>query len=65
MLIARSLLDWCDKTFATALKEDDERKAFMKSFIVDAVEGFIDAAVIWYIPVLISCGVWKAKAEKK
>lgn len=65
MRITRSLIDWCDAKFGEALREEDERKGNQKAFLSGAVEGFADAAIIMYIPVLISCYIWKSKALKK
>ena len=65
MGIARALMDWCDKTFEEALIEDDDRKGQRKAFASGAVEGFMDAAVIMYVPVVIACYIWQHKATKK
>ena len=65
MGIARSLIEWCDNKFNEALEEQDERKAGKKAFASGAVEGFMDAAVLMYIPLVVACYVWQHKAEKK
>ena len=65
MAVTRALIDWCDEKFKEALHEEDERKANTKAFVSGCVEGFMDAAVMMYIPVLIACYVYKAKASKK
>ena len=65
MGIARSVIKWCDNKFNEALYEEDERKAGKKAFASGAVEGFVDAAVIMYIPLVIACYVWQNKADKK
>ena len=65
MGIARSLIDWCDTKFNEALHEEDERKAGNKAFASGAVEGFMDAAIVMYIPVVIACYIWQSKATKK
>ena len=65
MGIARSLINWCDTKFNEALHEEDDRKAARKAVASGAVEGFMDAAVLMYIPVVIACYVWQSKANKK
>lgn len=65
MGIARGLINWCDNKFKEALREEDERKAGGKAFASGAVEGFMDAAIVMYIPVLIACCIWQNKAQKK
>ena len=65
MRVARTLINWCDNKFNEALNEKDDRKGNAKAFLSGAVEGFVDAAIIMYIPVTIACYIWKAKATKK
>lgn len=65
MGITRSLIEWCDNKFNEALEEQDERKAGKKAFASGAVEGYMDAAVMLYIPLVIACYIWKYKADKK
>lgn len=65
MGVTRKLIEWCDTKFNEALEEEDERKAYGKAITSGAVEGFMDAAVIMYIPVLIACYIWQGKANKK
>lgn len=65
MGVARSLINWCDTKFNEALHEEDDRKAGKKAFASGAVEGFMDAAIVMYVPVLIACYVWQYKANKK
>lgn len=64
-MIARSMIEWCDTKFKEALHEEDDRKANKKAFASGAVEGFMDAAIVMYVPVLIACYVWQYKANKK
>lgn len=59
--VTRKLIDWCDTKFDEAVKEDCGRKAFMSG----AVEGFMDAAIVMYVPVTIACYIWQTKATKK
>lgn len=59
--VTRKLTNWCDTKFDEAVKEDCGRKAFMSG----VVEGFMDAAIIMYIPVTIAAYIWQAKATKK
>lgn len=65
MGVTRKLLNWCDKTFEDAINEKDFREAGRKSFASGFVEGFMDAAIVMYIPVTIACYIWQAKANKK
>ena len=65
MGVARCLIDWCDTKFNEALHEEDDRKAGKTAFASGAVEGFMDAAIVMYVPVLIACYVWQYKANKK
>lgn len=59
--VTRKLIDWCDTKFDESIREDSGRKAFMSG----AVEGFMDAAIVMYVPVTIACYIWQAKATKK
>lgn len=65
MGIMRRIIDWCDDKMDDAYEEVDDRKAGGKAFASGFVEGFCDAAVIMYVPVLIACYYWQAKAAKK
>ena len=65
MGVARGLINWCDKTFGEALHEEDDRKGMRKAVASGAVEGFMDAAIVMYIPVLIACFVYKNQSTKK
>ena len=65
MGVTRKLINWCDTKFDEALYEEDDRKAGGKAFASGFVEGFMDAAVVMYIPVVIACYIWQAKATKK
>jgi hypothetical protein len=65
MGVTRALINWCDTKFEEALHEEDGRKAGNKAFASGVVEGFMDAAVLMYIPVVIACYVWQNKANKK
>lgn len=65
MGVARQLIDWCDKKFNDALHEEDDRKGMQKAIVSGTVEGFMDAAIVMYIPVLIACFVYKNQANKK
>lgn len=64
-MITRGLIEWCDKTFKDALYEENERKADTKAFVSGAVEGFADAAIMFYLPTLIAAYMWMHKAKKK
>lgn len=65
MGVMRNIIEWCDKKMDDAYDETNERKAGAKAFASGFVEGACDAAVILYVPVLIACYVWQAKALKK
>lgn len=62
--LTRTLIDWCDTKFEEALHEEDDRKATRKAILSGAVEGFMDAAILMYVPVVIGCYVYKAKLKK-
>lgn len=49
MGVTRKVINWCDRKYAEAVQEDSGRKAFVSG----VVEGFIDAAIVLYIPVCI------------
>lgn len=59
--ITRQIIDWCDTKFDESIRENNCRKAFMSG----AVEGFVDMAIVMYLPVTIACYIWKVKATKK
>lgn len=63
--VTRKLIDWCDTKFEEALNEEDDRKAYKKAIVSGAVEGFVDAAVLMFVPLVISGYVYKAKLNKK
>ena len=65
MGIMRGIIEWCDNKMEEAFEEDNERKAYGKAAASGAVEGFCDAAIIMYVPVLIACWVYQAKLAKK
>lgn len=65
MGITRKLLNWCDTKFVEAILEEDDRKRAAKAFAGGAVEGFIDAAIVMYVPVLVACYVFSGKLNKK
>lgn len=64
-MITRAMINWCNTKFKESLHEEDERKATKKIAAGAFVEGYMDAAVVMYIPVLIACYVWKHKALGK
>lgn len=65
MNVMRGVIDWIDNKMEEAYEEEDERKAYGKAALSGAVEGFCDAAIIMYIPVVIACYVYQAKLAKK
>ena len=63
--VTRKLIDWCDTKFDEALHEKDDRKAARKALASGAVEGFVDGAVLMYVPLVIGCYIYKAMLKKK
>lgn len=61
MDVTRRLINWCDKKYDEAVREDNGCKAFASG----AVEGFMNAAIVLYIPLLICCALWRHEAMKK
>ena len=64
MGVTRKLINWCDNKFEEALYEEDNREAGKKAFVSGFVEGFADAAIVLYVPVVIACSIWRYKATK-
>ena len=64
-MVMRGIIEWCDKKMEEAFDEENERKAFGKAAASGAVEGFCDAAILMYVPVVIACWVYQAKLAKK
>lgn len=62
--IIHKVLDWTEKT-TNELDPKTDKHAYAKAFGLGAVEGLIDSAVFWYLPLLTLCYYWKGKAEKK
>lgn len=65
MGVTRKLIKWCDSKFNEALHEEDDRRANAKAFASGAVEGVVDAAVILYVPLLITCYRYMYKSDGK
>ena len=65
MGITKKILNWCDGTMQDAYMEENTGKAMGKAFLSGAVEGFVDAAVICYIPAVILGHYWMKKAQNK
>ena len=65
MRVAKTLVNWCDKTYEEAVNEPNPRKSGVKAFASGAVEGFIDAAIVMYIPVVIMAYVALGKNKTK
>lgn len=61
MGVTRKVINWCDKKYAEAVREDSGRKAFASG----VVEGFIDAAIVLYIPVCIVNYILQKETLKK
>lgn len=65
MDVTRRLIKWCDTKFSEALHEEDDRRANAKAFASGAVEGFMNVAVVLYLPLLVTCYYYKCKSAKK
>lgn len=59
--VARKLIDWSDKKYDEAIREDKGYKAFISGM----AEGFADAAIVLYVPVVIAFALWGYEAMKK
>lgn len=59
MGITKAILEWCEDLYDDAVREDNGWKAFLSG----AVEGLVDNAIIWYIPLLIACCVNAANVK--
>lgn len=59
--VTRKLIDWSDKKYDEAIREDKGYKAFVSGM----AEGFTDAAIVLYVPVVIACALWRHEAMKK
>ena len=62
--IIHKVLDWTEETM-NELNPETDKHAYAKAFGLGCVEGLIDFAVVWYLPLLALCYYWKGKAEKK
>lgn len=62
--IIHKVLDWIEET-TNELDPETDKHAYAKAFGLGCIEGFIDFAVFWYLPLLALCYYWKGKAEKK
>lgn len=60
----RGILAKVDDIFDNIDMENDKHP-LLKAFGCGAVEGYMDAAIVMYIPVLISAFYWKHKANNK
>lgn len=59
--VARKLIDWSDKKYDEAIREDKGYKAFISGM----AEGFADASIVLYVPVVIAFALWGHEAMKK
>lgn len=62
--IIHMVLDWTEKTM-NELNPETDKHTYVKAFGLGCIEGLIDGAVFWYLPLLVLCYYWKGKAEKK
>ena len=61
MDVTRRLINWCDKKYDEAFREGKGHKVF----VIGMVEGYANAAIMLYVPLLICCALWKHEAMKK
>lgn len=64
-MVMRGIIEWCDKKMEEAFDEENDNKACRKAMASGAVEGFCDAAILMYVPVVIACWIYQAKLNKK
>lgn len=62
--IIHMVLDWTEKTM-NELNPETDKHASAKALCLGCIDGLIDCAVFWYLPLLALCYYWKGKAEKK
>ena len=62
--LTERLLDWNNEKF-DEIDATKDKHPNLKAAGTGAVKGYIDAAVIMYIPALILVYYWKHKATKK
>lgn len=65
MNLMRKIIKWCDKKQDEAFEMPTQTQANAKTFVGGFVEGFCDGALLMYFPLLISCAIWRHKAENK
>ena len=62
--IVKKVLDWNEEKI-DEIDVTEDKHPYLKAFGHGAIDGFVDAAVLMYIPVLIAAYYWKRKAEQK
>lgn len=62
--IIHTVWDWSEKTM-NKLNPETDKHAYAKAFGLGCIDGLIDCAVFWYLPLFALCYYWKGKAEKK
>lgn len=64
MTMTRTILDWTKKNY-DEIDCENNKHPYLKAVGLGAIEGAIDGAVLMYVPVLISCYLWRKKAKQK
>lgn len=62
--MVKKVLDWNEKKI-DEIDVTKDKHPYLKAWGHGAIEGFVDSAVIWYIPLLMTAYYWKRKAEEK
>ena len=62
--IIHKILGWTEETM-NQLDPETDKYAYAKAFGLGCIDGLIDSAVLWYVPLIVLCYYWKGKAEKK
>lgn len=60
MGIMRKIINWCDNTMDAGCSENKPHKVFASGF----VEGFCDAAVVLYIPLVVGVCLIRKQLEE-
>ena len=63
MTLVKKVLNKTDEVFNNI--DENDKHPMVKAFGCGAVDGFIDAAVLMYIPLVIGCTYWRRRATKK
>lgn len=64
MTITKRVLDWTDKKMDEVVSNPEEKHANLKAFVLGAIEGTIDGAVIAYPFLIVSLFVAGSQIKK-